>query len=89
MVEGATIDCMMIKKESKMELVEYYGMYSDAGNEAVADIVAFAGRLNMDWVGVLGLLEQLAKKDGFEEATDTMVREIVYDTMGFTSDFYV
>lgn len=87
MVEGATIGRMMIKKEMKM--VQYFGMYSDAGNEAVADVVAFAGKLNMDWTGVYGLLVQLSKKDGFEEATDTMVREIVYDAMGFTSDFYV
>lgn len=86
MVEGATIDSMMVKKEMKM--VQYFGMYSDAGNQAVADVVAFAQKLSMDWTGVLGLLEQLAKKEDFAEATDTMVREIVYDTMGFTSNFY-
>jgi hypothetical protein len=77
----------MIKKEFKM--VQYFGMFSDEGNQAVADVVAFAQKLSMDWTGVLGLLEQLSKKEDFAEATDTMVREIVYDTMGFTSDFYV
>jgi hypothetical protein len=77
----------MVKKEFKM--VQYFGMFSDEGNQEVAEIVKFAKKLDMDWVGVFGLLTQLAKKEEFGEATDTMVREIVYDTMGFTSDFYV
>ena len=87
MVKGATIGRMMIKKEFKM--VQYFGMFSDEGNQAVAEVVEFATKMNMDWTGVYGLLEQLAKKEQFAEATDTMVREIVYDALGFTSDFYV
>jgi len=87
MVEGATIGCMMIKKELKM--VQYYGMFSDEGNQAVAEVVEFATKMDMDWNSVYGLLQQLSKKEDFAEATDTMVREIVYDAMGFTSDFYV
>jgi len=87
MVEGATIGRMMIKKEFKM--VQYFGMFSDEGNQAVAEVVEFATKMDMDWNSVYGLLQQLSKKADFAEATDTMVREIVYDTMGFTSDFYV
>jgi hypothetical protein len=34
-------------------------------------------------------LVRLADVEVFGEATDTMVREIVYDALGFNSDFYV
>jgi hypothetical protein len=77
----------MVKKELKM--VQYYGMFSDAGNKRVEQIVNFARDKHMTWICAYGLLQQLAKKKGFEEATDTAVREIVYDALGFTSDFYV
>jgi hypothetical protein len=87
MVKGATIDSMMIKKELKM--VREFGMFSDEGNQAVADVVEFATKLSMDWPGVYGLLQQLSKQEQFGEATDTVVREYVYDAMGFTSEFYV
>ena len=87
MLEGATIGCMMIKKELMM--VQYFGMFSDEGNKRVEVIVNFARDKHMTWEGVYGMLQQLAKKEQFAEATDTMVREIVYDTLGFTSDFYV
>lgn len=70
-------------------MVQYFGMFSDEGNQEVADIVKFATKMDMDWNSVYGLLQQLARKEQFAEATDTMVREIVYDTLGFTSDFYV
>jgi hypothetical protein len=35
------------------------------------------------------MLEALSNKEGFEEATDTVVREMVYDACDFTSDFYI
>ena len=80
MVKGATIVCKMVKKEMKM--VDY-GMFSEAGEKAVAGIVKFAQEHYLDWAGVEGMLEQLAKKEEFAEATDTVVRENVYITMGF------
>ena len=60
-----------------------YGMFSEAGEKAVAGIVKFAQEHYLDWAGVEGMLEQLAKKEEFAEATDTVVRENVYITMGF------
>lgn len=80
MVKGATIVGKMVKKEMKM--VDY-GMFSEAGEKAVAGIVKFAQEHYLDWAGVEGMLEQLAKKEEFAEATDTVVRENVYITMGF------
>jgi hypothetical protein len=67
----------------------YYGMFSDAGNQAVHAIVEQARASNMAWLEVYQELCRLAEVKAFGEATDTMVREIVYDTLGFKSDFYV
>jgi len=80
MVKGATIVSKMVKKEMKM--IDY-GMFSEAGEKAIAGIVKFAQDHYLDWAGVEGMLEQLSQKPGFEEATDTVVRENVYITMGF------
>ena len=60
-----------------------YAMYTEAGDRAVAGIVKFAKAHYLDWAGVEGMLEQLAKNAKFEEATDTAVREAVYLEMGF------
>ncbi len=70
----------------------YYGMFSDEGNFAVAEIVEFA-KANSDcsWSDVYAMLSNLAASDRakFGEALDTVVREMVYDACNFTSDFYV
>jgi hypothetical protein len=67
----------------------YYGMYTDAGNQAVHAIVEQARASKMAWLEVYQELVRLADVEVFGEATDTMVREIVYDALGFNSDFYV
>jgi hypothetical protein len=67
----------------------YYGMYTDAGNQAVHAIVEQARATNQAWLEVYQELVRLADVEVFGEATDTMVREIVYDALGFNSDFYV
>ena len=64
-------------------------MFTDFGNDAVDAIVRQARILKLDWPQVYKELQNLAKRKEFAEATDTMVREIVYDKLGFTSDFYV
>ncbi len=69
----------------------YYGMFSDAGNNAVSFMVDYHRANKNDWPTVYKSLQDLAKSDPakFGEATDTMVREIVYDACNFTSDFYI
>ena len=67
----------------------YYGMYTDAGNQAVHAIVEQARSTDRAWLEVYQELVRLADVEVFAEATDTMVREIVYDALGFNSDFYV
>ena len=67
----------------------YYGMFTDAGNQAVHAIVKHAEENKLAWLEVYQELCRLAEVKAFGEATDTMVREIVYDALNFNSDFYV
>jgi isocitrate lyase len=67
----------------------YYGMFTDAGNAAVHAIVEYAQASDLTWLEVYQELCRLADVKVFAEATDTMVREMVYDAMKFESDFYV
>lgn len=68
-----------------------YAMYTQFGNDAVDAIVRSAKVLKMNWPQVLQELRDLADRfpEDFGEATDTAVRESVYNALGFTSDFYV
>ena len=68
-----------------------YGMFTEFGNDAVDAIVRSAKVLKLSWPQVLQELRDLADRfpEDFGEATDTAVREVVYDKLGFTSDFYV
>lgn len=59
----------------------YYAMFTDEGNKRVHQIVEFAMGKLMTFDQTVGLLEQLSRKAGFEEATDTAVRECVYVAM--------
>lgn len=68
-----------------------YAMYTDFGDDAVDAIVRSAKVLNLTWPQVLQELRDLADRfpEDFGEATDTAVREAVYITLGFETDFYV
>jgi len=69
----------------------YFGMFTDAGNHAVAFIVDYHRSWNNDWPTVYKNLQDLAKSDPerYGEAMDTVVREMVYDACQFTEDFYI
>jgi len=66
-----------------------FEMFSEEGNLAVAEIVRDAQQLNdinegpvqlvLDWA--INELYALSKKSGFEEATDTAVREAVLEQL--------
>lgn len=68
-----------------------YAMFSEAGNDAVDAIVRSARILKLDWPQVYQELCSLAERfpEDFGEATDTAVRECVYDACGFKSAFYI
>lgn len=69
-----------------------YAMYTETGNAAVHGLVVAAQSSDANWNTVYHWLHQLSKTKGFEEATDTAVREVVYDKLGFGKkgqNFYI
>ena len=56
----------------------HYGMFTDEGNAAVHEIVAVAYRIDISWMVVMQMLEKLSRVKGFEEASDTAVRDEVW-----------
>ena len=68
-----------------------YGMFSESGDILVEGIVLEAKKYNHSWGLVFDQLITLAKNKKYGEATDTMVRELVFDTIGYSDDtpFYI
>jgi len=58
-----------------------YGMYSDAGNAVIGSIVDMARKHQLSWHTVYDMLEAISLEEAYEEATDTAVREAVYQTL--------
>lgn len=55
-----------------------YGMFTDAGNALIHGVILTAKAAELDWDQVNDLLYDIGTLDGFEEASDTAVRECVY-----------
>jgi hypothetical protein len=74
-----------------MIAVKEFGMYTDRGNVAVGQLVEQARAEKLNWPKTYNLLRVLADSnpDQYGEAMDTVVREMVYDALGFDSDFYI
>lgn len=70
--------------------MSYFAMFTDAGNEAVEKLVEIAIAKKWDWPRTQSELYVLADSDAqlYGEATDTAVRERVYDACGFETNFY-
>ena len=62
-----------------------YGMFTEAGEKRVANIVTIAKAKGWDWARTESELYFLADSDAqlYGEATDTVVRENVYIALGF------
>lgn len=69
--------------------MNYYGMFTDEGNNAVHLLVEAAKALELTWPETYELLEKLSNAERFKEATDTVVREYVYDACKFDTEFYL
>ena len=68
-----------------------FAMFTDSGNQAVSKLVEMAKAKGWDWPRTQSELYVLANADAqlYGEATDTAVREAVYDACGFQTNFYV
>ena len=60
-----------------------YAMFTEAGNKAVHKIVLTAAMYNQDPQTIYKAFRMLGNVKGFEEATDTAVRESVFEACGF------
>jgi hypothetical protein len=71
-------------------VVPDYSMYSEIGNVAVHAVVVAARANKMSWAQTYRALCALSDQEGFGEATDTAVREVVYSAMGYRDEpFYL
>lgn len=67
-----------------------YGMYTGRGNLRVHQLVQRAKREQRTWAWLYGRLVELSAKETYGEATDTVVRECAYDSLGREEeDFWV
>jgi len=64
-------------------VVPEFGMFTEAGDYEVYRIVDLAKRARLTWHQVTGLLEQLSTESDFAEATDTVVRERVWEELKY------
>ncbi len=71
-----------------MSEVAYFGMYTDAGNAAVMNIVEGAISNDLSWSEVVDCLSALSANEEFAECMDTMVREMVYSAIFEESYYY-
>ena len=60
-------------------MIHEYGMFTDAGNQAVESIVILKFQRQLSWATVQAMLAALALEEVYAEATDTAVREAVYE----------
>jgi hypothetical protein len=64
-----------------MESMMNYGMFTDEGNRVVDGIVIAAKELGWSFGDVYRILSVISRADGLSEATDTAVREYVYEAL--------
>ena len=60
-----------------------YGMFTDAGNALVENLVTMAKTFNLSDVTVMALMNGFAKDENFAEITDTEVRECIGMELGW------
>ena len=66
-------------------VVPEFGMFTEQGDFEVYRIVDLAKRARLTWHQVSGLLEQLSSDPAYEEATDTVVKEQVWEYLFYES----
>jgi hypothetical protein len=64
-------------------VVPEFGMFTEEGDYEVYRIVDLAKRAKLTWFQVKELLTQLSTELGYEEATDTVVKERVWEELKY------
>jgi len=65
-----------------------YGMFTDAGNAVINDIVEMANKRFLNWATVMNLLTAVSQEEVYSEATDTAVREAVWDAVSSVDSWH-
>ena len=69
--------------DMEIEMTKDYGMFTDAGNAVVADLVAFAKTHGLSYPVVMSMMDAIGSDECFGEITDTAVREEIGDELGW------
>jgi hypothetical protein len=72
-----------IDKEIEMN----YGMFSNAGNAVVADLIKMAKNHSLPEKVVMAMMSAIAKDECFGEIEDTEVRECIGSALGWYSSW--
>ena len=59
-----------------------YGMFTQTGNAMIEGVILTARAAKMDYDAVVALLWSISEIEGYHEASDTEVREIVLSELG-------
>ena len=62
-------------------MIPNYGMFTDRGNAMIDGVVMAARKAGMDFGAVSNLLWEISEIEGYEEASDTEVRERVFASL--------
>ena len=60
-----------------------YGMFTSKGDRMVDALVDFAKTFSLTEVQVMGIMTGIAKDDRYSEITDTAVREMIGEALGW------
>jgi hypothetical protein len=60
-----------------------YGMFTDAGNALVADLVELAKKHGLSYPIVMSMMDAIGTDECFGEITDTAVREEIGEELGW------
>jgi len=77
-----------MKLTLKVKQMLDYGMFTEHGNNAIRLLIQNAQVHNLTWLDVYKELQELSNREGYEEAMDTAVREVVYDVLCYKDNFY-
>jgi len=74
---------VVIDTNTEIEMIKDYGMFTDAGNAVVADLVAFAKTHGLSYPIVMSMMDAIGTDECFGEITDTAVREEIGEELGW------
>ena len=67
-----------------------FGMFSQEGDLAVGNLIDNARTYNWTWSMCLRQIDAISRNcPNIAEISDTAVREVIYDILGFETDFYL